>query len=135
MIFVRILFVCTGNTCRSPMAAAIMLELDPDAQTRSRGLAVFSAQPASLEARAVMEERGLDISAHMSAPVTPEDIEWADAVYGLTEAHAQALASRFPQHVQKIRALPGGGVGDPFGGSADVYRVCARAIEEALKEL
>lgn len=128
----RLLFVCTGNTCRSPMAAALWRRRGGRAD--SAGLAVREGEPASRYAALAAAERGGDLSAHFAHGVTEADVAAADRVYGLTEGHAAALRARFPQWADRIGALPLS-VSDPFGGDMEDYRCCAEVIDRALDAL
>ena len=118
----KALFVCTGNTCRSPMAAALWGRLG--GVGASAGLYARDGEPASANAVRVMEEMGLDLSGHRAQTVTESMVRDADAVFGMTETHAAALAARFPAQRGKIRPLPLE-IPDPFGGDLEDYRTCA----------
>ena len=125
----RVLCVCSGNTCRSPMAAALLnqkaaaLRLPVAAQ--SAGLAAFAGDPASENAVAVMKERGVDLSAHRSRALTRELLENCDVVVCMSDGHRRALLPY--ADAEKLR-VPAGGVPDPFGGDPDVYRACRDAL-------
>ncbi|MEM9353267.1 MAG: L-threonylcarbamoyladenylate synthase [Planctomycetota bacterium] len=143
-----ILLVCTGNTCRSPMAEAIARELigeqlgcRPD-EIEQQGVSVVSAgiaaapgYPASPEAVQVMDSRGIDLSSHRSQPLTDNLIRQADRVLTLTGSHQRAIVTRWPDSGPRVETLRGEGldVDDPIGGSLEVYEDCATQIEEALK--
>lgn len=128
----RLLFVCTGNTCRSPIAAALWRARGGRAD--SAGLAVREGEPASRYAALAAAERGGDLSAHFARRVTAADVAAADRVYGLTEGHAAALRTCFPLWADKIDVLPLS-VSDPFGGDMEDYRRCAEVIDRALDAL
>lgn len=125
-----ILFICTGNTCRSPLAAAMARELGADAE--SAGLYASPGSPASEGARRAAARRGLDLSAHRSQTVTRELVARAERVYAMTSAHQQALREMYPDMADKILALSPS-ISDPFGGEDDVYEQCAWDLEDALK--
>lgn len=107
----RLLFICTGNTCRSPMAevlASSILEKQGKSvcwETASAGIAAFPGDEATTEARAVMAQRGLDLSRHRSRRVTVYDVEEAHLVLTMTMAQREALRRLFPDFTSRIRLL------------------------------
>ncbi len=131
------LFVCTGNTCRSPMAAALFNALWPGrAIAASAGLAA-SGGPISDNACLALAERGIspaptnDFAAHISTQITEGHLRAAARVYGISRRHQMALMSAFPQYAEKIFALPID-IPDPYGGDIGTYKRCLAAIEKAL---
>ncbi len=126
----KLLFVCTGNTCRSPMAAALWRHMGGEAA--SAGLSAPSGAPASDHAVKVMAWEGIDLTAHRSSPVTEEVLRRADLVYGMTEGHAAQLRMFFPAYADRVRVMPVE-VPDPYGGSLEDYRAAALRIREALE--
>ena len=125
----QVLFVCSGNTCRSPMAAALLNRKAADAglpvAAQSAGLAAFSGDAASENAVEALREVEIDLSAHRSRPVTPYLLEESDLVVCMSEGHRRALLPYVP--AEKLR-VPPGGVPDPFGGDLSVYRACRDAL-------
>ena len=144
-----ILFVCTGNTCRSPMAEALMRKLLADRlkvredELPSKGYRVTSAGTgaarggaATEEAEAAVRAYGADLTRHCSKPVSMTLVEEADRVFVMTPRHKRELEEWMPEHAAKILPLDptGAAVEDPIGGDAEVYRASAKKIHDALVE-
>ncbi len=132
-----IVFVCTGNTCRSPMAEAICrqqlaarLHCSPG-ELEDRGVLVSSAgisammggRPTS-EAVEVMSEMGIDLAGHESQPLGGQLIRHADVIWTMTQAHREAILSQWPEAAGRVHLLSADGadVADPIGGPIDQYR-------------
>lgn len=143
-----ILMVCTGNTCRSPMAQAMAQQIiaqqrnisiddlnAADVYVLSAGIYAATEAPASPEAVAQMNQRGLDLSHHRSQPLTPEVVHEADVIYCMTHAHRQALVQMVPSAAEKTLPLdPQGDIDDPIGSDAAAYQRCAQSIHHLLTE-
>ncbi|MDI7248011.1 MAG: low molecular weight protein arginine phosphatase [Bacillota bacterium] len=152
----RIVVVCSGNTCRSAMAEAMLRKALADefggqadgVVVESAGLFAREGDPASENAMAVMMERGLDISSHRARLLREHVVESADLVLVMTSAHKRVVLGRHPSLEGKVFTLNefaglaaelGPDTHDPFGGSIEVYRATAdnikRAIDGAIRRI
>ena len=128
----NIIFVCTGNTCRSPIAEYYLKSKNLDnVNVISRGFS--SGECANVNSIEVMNEIGIDISAHISSYITPIDIQNSDAIICMTESHKQMLLLSGAQQ-NKLFVL-NGGISDPFGCDIDTYRNCRDDILKAIDSL
>ena len=125
-----ILFVCTGNTCRSPMASALARAAGVDAQ--SAGMHAFPGAPASPQAIRAARLYGADLTDHRARMLDETMLRDAEAVWVMTEAHEALLNMMFPQYARKVNVLwpP---IPDPFGGDDRTYERCAKSLMEAMQ--
>ena len=133
-----IVFVCTGNTCRSPMAEgmfrAMLAERGvSDIEVASCGTGVFPGMPASSHAVRAAAAYGADIAAHRSRPLTQYLLDEGDLFVCMTERQYTLLADYLP--AEKLHLLVPGGVCDPYGGTAEDYEACASQIYAGLQTL
>jgi len=126
----KVLVVCTGNTCRSPMAAGWLNQklAGKGWVAESAGVAAHPGGSASPEAIEVMREIGVDISTHRTRALSRDLVEGARVILAMTEGHGREVSRRFPESAGKVflvksfGAEPARDVADPFGLSADAYR-------------
>jgi protein-tyrosine phosphatase len=142
----RVLIVCTGNTCRSPLAAAALLdELGADrgrVEVISAGTAAWEGQPASSLTIEVAEREGIDLRAHRSRRVTPAVARAADLVLVMEPEHARAVQAlgADPQRTHVLSEWPEPGepgvpISDPFGASREAYEECWRRIRRHVRRV
>ncbi len=144
-----ILIICTGNTCRSPMAEVIGRRLlaekigcaeseieEHGAMIASAGIAAMSGGRASPQGVEVMEAMGLDLSAHSAQPVSEQMVRHADLILTMTRGHREALLAQWPEAASRteVLRLDGKDVADPIGESVDEYRRCAEKIQTELRQ-
>jgi protein-tyrosine-phosphatase len=140
-----ILFVCTGNICRSPMAMGLLREklrkagLEGEYKVHSAGVWGLESQPPSTYAQQMMAQRGIDISDHRSHDLSSQDVEEADLILTMERGQAEAISLEFPRHAHKVHLLSEligrhYDIRDPYGGLLHEYRQCAAEIERIIEE-
>lgn len=140
-----ILFVCTGNTCRSPLAQALATKALTAAAVdgwtvASAGLSAQFGMPASKEACAVARDWGLDVASHRAEPLSQELLAEAELVLVMTDGHKTALTSVAPAFADKIYTIKefvgqAGDVSDPFGRGISFYQKTAEELRELITQV
>lgn len=148
----HVLFVCTGNTCRSPMAEEMMRrlakEFNVDVEVRSAGVFAHDGSPASPHTQTLLRERGWDEN-HSSQMINEDLLNWADIVLTMTQQHKETLRSLYGNINESIYTLKEYSallrnemlneidldIKDPFGGSLDNYRDCHNEIEMEIRNI
>lgn len=141
----KVLFVCTGNTCRSVLAEQLLKKLSKDRgldwQVRSCGTAADPGLAVPGTVRKLVKEFGTKTFHHSPRPLSPELVRWADLVLAMTDTHMRQVWTSYPEAKPKthlLRELAGLGpddIDDPIGGDEAQYRQCLAAIRESLERI
>jgi protein-tyrosine phosphatase len=145
-----IVFVCSGNTCRSPMAEAIARHLlakesvtrasdkgpaPVEVLVRSAGVSAGTGEPAAAEGREALRRLGIEMGRHASKPLTRRMIQDADEVLTMTASHARAVRAMEPEAAAKVSTIdPEMDVPDPIGGPQSVYDETARVLLGLIRQ-
>ena len=144
----HVLFVCTGNTCRSPMAEGLLRKAiagRDDFSVSSAGVAASKAAPVSRETLKALTKRGAKLENFRSRPVSEEILQEATHVFAMTEGHLSALEAYFPEHSEKFFLVrefsgiadkrEGMDVPDPIGMGPAAYEEVAKVLESAIPSI
>ena len=141
---VRILFVCTGNTCRSPMAAALLQDrlkawgVADQFTVSSAGIAAWTGQAASTSAVEVMAQQGISLKEHSARQIDNRQVYASDLILALTVSHKESLLCIAPGARNRIFTLgeyagKPGDVTDPMGRTREIYQACANQLTELIE--
>ena len=122
----KVLFVCTGNTCRSPIAEGYLSHTRKDLDVKSCGLSI-GGLPISQNSKLALAEIGIDKSQHISKPISKELIDWADKIICMSHSHKEIINSLGVEC-----EVLGNGISDPYGSGIETYRQCR---DEIIKEI
>ena len=143
-----VLFVCTGNMCRSPMAKGLLknripIHLKDDMVVQSAGVGTWNGAPATELAIQVCQEAQIDIGHHQSQSIEPEIIEEANLIFALDQGHFSTLRRYFPDSMDHIyllkeyknRDISKPDISDPIGESYDFYKIIFEEIDQEINRI
>lgn len=141
----KVLFVCTGNTCRSPMAEALFQQLKSSEQLEAKSAGVYAMDGINATGNTIeaLKEKGIEIN-HQSSNLSNELVDWATIILTMTNNHKQAVIDLYPHAGRKVYTLTEYvaeaddlvmDITDPFGGSLHIYRQTVADLEVLIKAL
>lgn len=135
----QIIFICTGNTCRSPMAEGFFKAQDGEKRLQlgasSAGIFTQDGIPVTQNAVYVAKELGVDIAGHTARLLTADMVMQARYLVCMTGAHADRVMQEYPMYAQKVFTLSQSDIADPFGGTREQYYQVAHEIQQAIAQL
>lgn len=138
----KVFFICTGNTCRSPIAEALAKSMckNEDIFIASRGI-LGNGSPASQAAIEAVLRYKLDLSEHKSKTISKDELETATIILTMTKEHKELIVYSFPEYSEKVFTLyeyvlnEEKDIQDPFGNDFETYMICAKEIKELIEKI
>ena len=145
----KVLFVCTGNSCRSVMAEGLLRHFlkqkgRPGTQVISAGTHTIPGMGPTQETIESMRAEGIDVTSHLSQPLTPELVQRADVIFCMEEFHQDQILAFHPEAAPKVHLLrtfrnprpePDPNIPDPIGRPAHVYEACLATVREGIERV